>query len=212
MNRLIWPAAMFLLVSCAHDERLTAAEHRAEADRHSAAAAKERAAAEDGRGARHVIDRTNEAGVDYDPSAAHLAAADEEMRRAAAHLAAATSLEKFEDEACAQIPAPERAACPLLASSVAQVRERAWGLDLVLKPQVDGPATNRMLNCHLAFARANGFAKPSCPLFVQGMTIRLQGEKVIELAGNADVARELQRQARRIFGAPATTPAVSVAP
>ncbi len=207
MNRALI-AAVSLLMSCVHNERLTVDEHKAEAARHEDAAERERALADHSRLAPAT---RNFAGTDYDPRAAHLSAADSEMRRAAAHLAAAKDLERFEGEACAQIPPAERAACPLLASQVERVRETPAGIELVLKAHVDGPDTHRRLDCHLAFARANGFAKPSCPLFVQGMSIRLQSDKVIEMTGKGEVAVELQRQARRIFGVE-PAPAVSTAP
>ena len=128
-------------------------------------------------------------GAASEPRAANLTVADSEMRRAAEHLAAAKDLERFEDQACAQIPPAERAACPLLASQVERVRETPTGIELVLKAHVDGRDTHRRLDCHLAFARASGFAKPSCPLFVQGMSIRLQGEKVIEMSCKGVVDR-----------------------
>lgn len=209
MNRaLIATVAVALQLSCAHDANLTADEHRAEADRHAREADRERAEAAGGHTRTPAI--RGQTGADYDPAEAHLSAADSEMRRAAAHLAAAKELERFEDQACAAIAPAERAACPLLASSVARVRETRVGVELVLKPSVDAADTNRRLNCHLAYARANGFAKPSCPLFVAGMAIRLLDGGVIEMSGPGDVGVELQKQARRIFGA--APPTVSVAP
>lgn len=204
MNRLTIAAMSLLLLSCSmHSRPLTADEHRAEAARHAKVAERERTAAQNG--ARGGLEKAL-MGLDYDPNAAHLAAADEELRQAAEHSAAAHSLQRFEDAACAEIPAAQRSACPLLASWVAHVRETAAGVDLVLKPNVDAADTNRRLNCHLAFARSNGFARPACALFVEGMTIGLRDDHVIALSGDADVARALQAEARRIFGVSSPQP------
>lgn len=204
MRRVIL-SALFLL-GCAHTrpEELTADEHRAEADRHAARAKEEESQFREGQSVRFPS-RTpfSEPGgewVAYNPTEHHLDRADRELRSAAQHLAAANRLETFEDAACKQIPRAERAACPLLASWVTQVQETREGLRLVLKGNVDGEDVNRRLNCHLAYAYASGFDRPSCPLFVKGMKIRLAKEGLLEMtAEDPEVARKLRAEARRLF-------------
>lgn len=201
-----------LSMSCAHTrpDEMTAEEHRSEAARHHQVAHQEESKYQPGLTTRHPggalsTELPPDWMTPYNPTAEHLTAADAEMRRAASHLAAAKKLEEFEDAACREIPPASRAACPLLASSVSVVRNTPKGLVLVLKPHVDDTATHRQLNCHLAYAAANGFARPSCPLFVKGMALALKGNHEIEMtAENASVALELQIQARRIFLGEAT--------
>ena len=136
----------------------------------------------------------------YNPSDSHLAKADADMRAAAAHLAAAKKLESFEAQACQGLSVAERSSCPLLASSVAQVRHVPLGFQLVMKPGVDVDKTKQMLTCHLAYAEKTGFDRPSCPLFVKGSSISRVGDTVIEFTGsNSQVAAELQTQAGRVF-------------
>lgn len=204
MKRMFFAA--LLAVGCAHTqpEEMTVDQHRAEAQRHTAAAKQEEAQFQSG-ATMQMPSRTpfNEGSGDwvaYNPTEHHLDKADRELRAAAAHLASANRLETFEDAACAKIPKAERAACPLLASWVAQVQETRVGVNLVLKGTADGADIDRRLNCHLAYAHATGFDRPSCPLFVKGMTIRLAQAGVIELAGkDPDVARAIQAEARKLF-------------
>jgi hypothetical protein len=73
---------------------------------------------------------------------------------------------------------------------------------LYLKPEVDAVDTHRRLDCHLAYAQAEGFTRPSCPLFVKGMSIALELAPVHAIDMFADepkAAAEIQAQARRIF-------------
>lgn len=214
MNRA--PLFAALLFGCAHStpEEMTAAEHRAEALRHAERSKQEEAMYQPGADVRYPS-RTpfSEPGGDwvaYNPAEHHLDRADRELRAAAAHAAAATKLEAFEDEACRAIPPAARAACPLLASWVTQVQETGDGLRLVLKGSVDGEATTRQLNCHLAYAYASGFDRPSCPLFVKGMEIRLAQPGVIEMtARDRGVVQKLKAEARRIFVGPGDAAPVS---
>jgi hypothetical protein len=221
--RKTYALAALLALSCVRAQppppEMTALQHRIEAAEHDNTARAEQAkfnpAATEPYQSRSEIDPLPAgAKIVYNPTVAHLAAADAEMRAAAAHVAAAERLEAFENVACMDIPRAERAACPLLASKVAQVRETAIGIELVFNPGVDSYDINRRLSCHLAYAEANGFARPSCPLFVRGIALRLVSEGVLELSGKTpEVVSELQRQARRIFvGAPAASPAVSANP
>jgi hypothetical protein len=208
-------AALLWLAGCAHThpEEMTADEHRAEARAHSDKAKQEQAQYQDGRTVRFPS-RTpfGEPGdwAWYNPTEHHLNRADSELRKSAAHSAAAQALESFEDAACQQIPRAERAACPLLASWVSQIQETRTGLRLVLKGNVDSADVNRRLNCHLAYARASGFDRPSCPLFMKGMAIAVEQAGVLAVTGeDAEVARKLQVEARKIFTGEAAVPVSS---
>jgi hypothetical protein len=212
-----------LSLSCSHSRsaELTAAEHRAEAEVHLRNARKEAAEYDATQTTRFpgrdpYVASPSDWTSTYNPTGEHLAAADAEMRKAAEHVAAARRLEAFENAACRDIAPEERSACPLLASAVTAVHETKFGVELALKPGVDGADTHRRLDCHLAYAEANGFDRPSCPLFVRGMSIRLRDSTVLVLSGTTlDVAKALQEQARRIFAPPAMVRppvAVSVRP
>ncbi len=193
---------------------MTGDEHRAEAKRHETSASHEAAQYDATSNAVRPGRSVPNAPPDlltYNPTQHHLAVADNEMRAAAGHLAAAKKLEAFEDARCRAIPPAERAACPLLASSVSVVRETEHGVQLVLKLDADADEVARRLNCHLAYAEATGFARPSCPLFVRGMKIALAGPGVIGLTGETpEVVTALKLQARRIFGG--EEPSVSTNP
>jgi len=141
------------------------------------------------------------------PRDEHLQAADLEMTKANAHLAAAKTLVTFEDKACAGLSEGARSACPLFASSVSLVETTKTGFKLTFWPQVDANETYQRLNCHLAYATASGFDRPSCPLFMRGTTLKRAGDHIVEFVGdNAEAAEALRAQARRVFIGTETTP------
>jgi hypothetical protein len=198
--------AMLFLAGCAHTraEELTVEEHQAEARAHTDKARQEEAQYQEGNTvrfpARSPFADPNGEWVSYNPTEQHLDRADRELRAAAAHSAAAKALASFEDKACAGIPGAERAACPLLASVVTQVQETRTGLRLVFKETADVADIHRRLSCHLAYAQATGFDRPSCPLFVKGMAITLESKGVLAFtAEQPAVARRIQEEARRVF-------------
>ncbi len=208
MSRLELIAGVCVGLACVHTrpDELTVEEHRAEAVAHQSAAARERAQYEPSASVAIPAVRgpTSPPLTDwpqtYNPSAEHLVVADAELRKAAEHLAAAKALESFENAACEAIPPPARAACPLLASAVSEVRQVPTGVELVLRADADALEINRRLNCHLAYAVAAGFDRRSCPLFVKGMRIRLVRPSVLELSGSTlTIAREVQLQAHQLF-------------
>lgn len=203
-------ALTLLTVSCTHvrakDE--TVAEHQNEAAIHQGRAREERAKF-DPTEARRVPPRSPMMGAEigagafeesYNPTSSHLAAADREMREANAHLAAAKTLTTFENEACAGLSEGERSSCPLLASSVSRVQSTKRGFVMTLKPGVDPKQTYQLLSCHLAYAVASGFDRPSCPLFLKGTTLARVGDDGIGFVGDTDaVAVALRSSARRVF-------------
>ncbi len=201
---------LFVALSCAHvdDQRMTAAEHRNEARILAEKAAVERS--EYDARVTHMETVHNAFGdpadswndVTYNPTASHLDKADSEMREAARHLTAARRLEAFEDARCRAIPPAERSACPLLASAVREVKETKDGVLLELGDGVDATATFLRLDCHLAYAIAEGFARPSCPLFVKGMSITLQlegGGAIALSSADPATAETIREQARHVF-------------
>jgi hypothetical protein len=199
--------AALVVTGCSHakDEHLTATEHRSLAELHEAKADAERSQFDPSK-TRETISRSPFGDIPdtttrpYNPTAEHLAAADREMKRAAEHSKAAARLEAFEDTACRNVPREERAACPLLASQVMSVQNDRQGVLLRLKDSADARAIEKRLQCHLAYANATSFERPSCPLFVRGMSLKLVEPKVIAMRGETpEVVAALQYQARRIF-------------
>jgi hypothetical protein len=197
---------LLFAAACAHNE-LTVSENRNEAAIHQARALEERKEFDPNqthnsarRGSLNPNDQVMVPEFTYNPTQSHQVAADAELRAASEHLRAAKELESFEDAACRDLPAAERASCPLLGSSVFQVRHTASGFQLVMKPNVDVGDIDRRLSCHLAYARARGFDRPSCPLFVKGTTLHRVGEDTIAFEGDTkSIAVELQVQADRLF-------------
>lgn len=212
MTRLL--AAVLIVTACSHaeDKALTAAEHRQLAELHEARAEAERAKFDPSK-TRGPIARSpfsnlpDSVVTEYNPTAAHLTAADRELRRAAEHSKQAAKLEAFEDVACQALPKEQRAACPLLASQVKLVQNDGKGIRLTIKESADASEIEKRLQCHLAYAKTIGFDQPTCPLFVKGMSIKMAGPKVIALHGDSpEVTRQLQEQARRIFVGEASVP------
>jgi hypothetical protein len=186
----------------------TVAEHRNEAQLNEQRAQQELAAYQPGEAAlRRPSAPPNDQNIPddlttYNPTQDHLARADQELSERNEHLAAAHALEKFESEACAGLSVAQRSSCPLLASSVAQVEDTADGFRLVMKPAVGAEQTFKQLNCHLAYAMANGFEAPSCPLFVKGTRLSHDARSVEFKGESGAVARQLRAEARRIFRGP----------
>ncbi|MDD1713498.1 MAG: hypothetical protein LUQ69_10070 [Methanoregulaceae archaeon] len=210
MRRLVF-SLLVLSLGCAHGpDTLTSDEHRAEAQRHQAIAQDDRSRYDPE--ATRLIPMTRLDTPDlyapggitsYNPTERWLSEADRQMREAAEHLRRAKQIESFEEKACEGIPAEQRSACPLLASSVAHVEERTTGVALHMRPGVDAAGTARMLQCHLAFAKVRGFDQPSCPLFVKGLAIDLDGTTTIDFhSTDPKVAEQVRAQARRIFKGP----------
>jgi hypothetical protein len=136
----------------------------------------------------------------YNPTEAHLQIADDQMRKAARENAEAAKLEAFEDSACGPVPQAQRAACPLLASQVAAVHDIRNGVALTLLDGANGRDIYNRLNCHLAWSKVNGFARPSCPLFTRGMGLVLRQPNLLELTGDSpEAVISLQTQAKKLF-------------
>lgn len=204
-----------MLMGCPHVRATdrTVREHRADAARHQEAARTERAQAGPesaslvnlNAAGRQQVGQPDAALIAYSPRQEHLEHADSELRQANEHLAAAKSLLSFEDKACEGLSAGERSSCPLFASTVSRVEPTRAGFTLTFRSDLDAEASYRRLRCHLAYANATGFDRPSCPLFVKGT--KLEAVRPVGIAFVSDspeVAEALRAQARRVFlGTPA---------
>jgi hypothetical protein len=215
-----------MLASCAHAPAtdLTVDEHRHEVLVHEERAQAERAQFDPSAAlrpeARGELGPSGLPGLGwYNPTEEHLRAADRELQAANDHAVAANSLLAFEHQACKAMSAAERTSCPLFASKVSLIELVTKGFILTFQTQVDVGAMYQRLNCHLAFAEATGFDRPSCPLFMKGTSIERVNSRSIAFTGDSEeAAAALHNQARRLFlglvaarqpdeGAPAATPA-----
>lgn len=204
MKTLPLLSALVFLASCAHD--LTGEEHREAAARDIRKAETERAQFDPGVSAVVVQPRspfTEDPVVPhfYNPTAAHLMAADERMKSAFQHLEAARKLETYEDAACTGISQAERMSCPLIAPHLEQVEEGTRGIVMHLKTAERAATLAGQMRCHLAFAKANDFDRAPCPLYIKGVQINLVGDRAIEVVStDANVAAQVRQEARRMFG------------
>jgi hypothetical protein len=199
------------LAACAHTgpDALTADEHRAEAVKHQTASAEHRDQYQPDATARTLAPRTpfsddgSNAPQFYNPTAHHLTEADLQMQAAFSHLKAAEALDKFENQACAGLSAPERSACPLLNPHVVKVEETAQGVKLHLRAEAPVARLAGQLKCHLAWAKAKGFERTPCPLYVRGVAIDAREGAVIEVhSSDPAVAGQVRKEARLMFGVP----------
>ncbi|MFZ5470252.1 MAG: hypothetical protein ACOZIN_12525 [Myxococcota bacterium] len=187
---------------------MSAEEHRSEVAAHSRAAREAEAKYDpDARSAEVALDSPFQDPFNhqplrvYNPTAHHLAIAQRHLHFAEEHAKAAQELERFEEQSCTGISSEARAGCPLLAGAIDRIEETRRGVRL----HVTSPARARELfaqmSCHLAFARTRGYEKvPSCPLYFAGVTLSLQGDAVIELAGASPAtAARLRREAQEMF-------------
>jgi hypothetical protein len=207
MRRWVW--VLLAGVACEHPQttsQVTASEHRARAQQFTAESLAERDKFDASQTQKDMAGRTP-FGVGYDnsiqpynPTQTHLANADQLLRLAAQESEAARKLEEFENVACAAIPRPQRAACPLLASQVKTVRNTQDGVELTLRDEADTVDTVRRLQCHLAYTRVTGFDHPSCPLFTRGLSIQMRGLHGVAFVGDSvDTIRRIQQQAWHVF-------------
>jgi hypothetical protein len=140
----------------------------------------------------------------YNPTERAIADAERHLRHAREHEAAAAVLEGFEDAECRDLAPKARAACPVLAP-VAAITDRADGVHIVFSAGAAVAATVAHMRCHLAFARARGFADAGdCPLYMRGVEIvaSRDGGGVDVVSRDASVAREIQVRSRVVSTPP----------
>jgi hypothetical protein len=108
----------------------------------------------------------------YNPTDAHMAAAEAHRDHARQHERAARYLERYEEYECRDFPPASRAACPLI-GPVVHVDDIAGGVRVKLQDGARVDAIVAHMRCHYAFARARAFAETaSCPLYLRGIEIR----------------------------------------
>jgi hypothetical protein len=115
------------------------------------------------------------------------------------HLNAARYLEASEDASCRSTPSAERAACPLLGPATT-VEDTPGGVRVFFAENAPVDAILAHMRCHLAFARARGFAEATdCPLYVNGVDVaRGPGARSIDIVSvgkNTKVADEIRLRA-----------------
>ncbi len=211
-TRLLAAALLFVAGGCAHKE-MTGEDHRQAAAADLAASDRAKAKFDPDQQAVAITPGTAAFKDDlttpprfYNPSTANLVEADRKMASAYKHLEAARKLESYEDTACAGLSVAQRTSCPLIAPHLDRIEEGSRGVVLHIKSADKAKELAGQLSCHLAFSRANNFERAPCPLFIKGVAITLTGEKTIEVAsGDAKVAREVQFEARKMFGEPSVT-------
>jgi hypothetical protein len=188
--------AAFSLTACAHSyDSMTVEQHRAEARRREEFAQEEQEAT-----LPVILDTSDTPIPSWNPTAQHLEAAAANHRKAEEHLQAAAQLEKFENAACRGLTWPQREACPLFIGQVERIDESSSGITLHFRGDIDPKTIFAQMQCHLAFAKARGFDQPSCPLYVNGVSISMSGDKAVVFTGSTPQAvRTLHQQARILF-------------
>jgi hypothetical protein len=134
----------------------------------------------------------------YNPTRVHISDAATHKKHAEDHLAAAVTLEKFEQAECQSFPAETRKACPLL-GTVESVEDVDGGVTLKLSSSIDTQASLAHVRCHLAFAAKEGRqGMDECPLYLPGVKASAEGNShVLELKTDAEAGvSELRKRAR----------------
>jgi len=199
-------ASLVLLVvaACAQQpvrpDEMSASGHRAEAERERAQAAEHASRFNPSASAPPAV-RMGEPGevpsLSYvqvmptgNPTAHHVVEAKAHLAHAREHEEAAVALERFEDGACAGVPAAARAACPLL-GPVRAVEDVGDAVRLRYAPgtpPAELEARARQLACQVAWARTRGFPPSSCPIARRGLTVRVAPD-AIDLVLDGERAR-----------------------
>lgn len=132
-----------------------------------------------------------------DPTAGHRREARRLRDLAREHRVAADALVAFEAVECVEVPRSERAACPLL-GVVEAVQRIEGGVGLELSANTDVSRVAARARCHVAFGRRQGReGMSSCPLYVEGTEVELEGRRLILRAREPSAAEELHRRAAR---------------
>jgi len=136
--------------------------------------------------------------------AARVSDAERHLRHAREHEIAAVALEKYEEVECRNFAPQTRIACPLL-GPVRLIEELADGVRIRMAEGAPVDAVLAHMRCHLAFARARGFADAGdCPLYMHGVDITASddGRAIDVRSGDPTVVREIQRRSRLTSVAP----------
>lgn len=203
--------AVASLSACAHKMRpddMSAAEHRAKAAEHEEEArlAEDREYEDEAITAISAPPDPFYAGEIYRPPGTDRAEALRHKDHARDHLAAAKTLETFEEKECAALPGETRPVCPLM-GTIADVQDIDGGVSLQFTSDANKPAIIAHIKCHFAFGQTRGFeGMDNCPLYVKGLTVvEREGRLELTAPDEASVVR-LRAQTREHLDAHGATP------
>lgn len=168
---------------------LSAEEHRARANQEEARAERESDKLREP-GKKGSLERQQM----YDRAEAHREHAEEHERAAAA-------LERFEAAECQSVPESERAACPFLGIEDTTTIDN--GVRVTLKQGTDVTDVLSRMQCHAAFARAQGYrGVDHCPIYQRGVQIRLSpdGNAIDITSDDPNFAAEVEHEVETHFG------------
>lgn len=207
-----WMAPLLLTIGCgaapgtAPDD-MSASEHRRTAGRHAEAARQhEDLAAQPDH--EHSLALARDFDDDRRPPSEfsewpdlmrpgpHSKAADRHAAHAAAHRAAAATLEAYEDAQCGGVAPAQRAKCPLV-GVIERVEPIDGGIRLHFASAAVADERAKASLCHAAFGRKHAHqGMPNCPLYIPNLAIERHGTQAIEITTpNAADVRVLRERA-----------------
>jgi len=171
---------------------MSAAQHRNEAQREQAAADQDTARAQ-GAGSAPAPGPPA-----FDPNEAPRRRAEAAREHARQHESAAKFLERFEDEACAGVPAASRAACPLL-GPLESLEDVPGGVRVTFADKSRVKTAIAEMRCHYAYARARHFDETvGCPLYMKGIEVRPSLDpRAVEIVAHDEATTKLIRARAR---------------
>jgi len=126
----------------------------------------------------------------YNPTAEHLAKAEELHDHASQHRQAAAALEAFEEDQCGDFSKKVRASCPLL-GVVKRVDSIDGGVRLLLAEKINPEVAVAHMQCHYAFGRKKGHeGMPACPLYLKDLTIVVSGDHTVDITATDPAVTE----------------------
>jgi len=132
----------------------------------------------------------------YNPTAGHHDRAERLRELAAAHRAAASALDQYEEAECGRFPTETRSTCPLL-GNIAELTDVEGGVRIELVEGVRADAAADHMRCHLAFANTHGReGMPNCPLYVEGAAVGSSEGLTLTTGAGDEAVTELRRRAR----------------
>jgi hypothetical protein len=134
----------------------------------------------------------------YNPTEHHQDSAKQHQRHAEQHDQAGQTLMAYEETHCAKFPEETRSSCPLM-GQVKAVEDIEGGVRITFHDDVPMQATVDHMQCHFAFARAEGYdGMQSCPLYLEGVTVEAQdeGQSVTLTTDEAEAVEPLRKRSR----------------
>jgi hypothetical protein len=133
----------------------------------------------------------------FNPTYGELKQAAEHEQHAREHERAAAELQSLEETECRGFTPTTRAACPILGPD-ARYEALPDGVRIHLSERANYDAIVAHMRCHLAYARARGYAPTAtCPLYLAGSEIRTAAPRAVDLVSSKkDVAAKLHELTR----------------